>query len=1084
MARQVLPIVGLVVGAYFGNPQLGYAIGSIIGNAVDPEVIKGPKIGDAGVQTSAEGVPRPIVFGTAPVVGNLIYRGNRQIRTQSDGGKGGPVTETQREFWTFGIRIGEPIAGVTRIWEDEKLVYDIRPGTTIAAESAKYANSFRLYLGTEDQLPDPSLEAYLGAGNVCAHHGTAYIVFANYDLTDRRGSVPNYRFEVAAVVDSSFEPSLLAGTVVFTGTGDHLEESRELVDMTPSSRTASISRDGVYVSGGKVGGVAPFMILGKLSEDGETYDPIALPAAPPTGDTYSTSFHPAADLLAVSFNIPGNTEGWQNSRLHIYKYANDVFTLVDQDDGTGGLSATWSKAGDQLAWTQGLDSITHGMKIYGINQGTGALTSARYAAANLSSQPPERLNWHPAGTYLAEENNGGLVVWDAMATPLVEVARESSGTYPNSGRGALWSPDGSAIFTFAGIAVGGHTVARYPFNAGVLGLVTFPAQPPSAPFDTAITSNNSLIAVAMSGVPNQSVYIYEIEAGDSDIYPVADQPFTTASAANSVAWTPFLGAGEQQGQSQLLGDIVTALHARVKQYADKFDVSELVDQCDGVVFAGDYTVADGIRSMLTPYFSDTSEYDGGSGWRIHYIKRGKAVVKTLTVDDLVDMPDESVRESAIEFPQKLHLFFQNPLIGYAPAKATSTRSSPDVRVVGEASVQVPVTIDDVDEAARISNKLHKIAWAEAGGEVTLTVTDEQLDLVAADCIGLALRGTVRRLRIVKIDDDPGTRKLTCRVDRQSAYRSRVTGIPLPPPTPPPPSIVGETVFAFGDWPALTDNDDSLSYYVAAEGTTEAWHGAAVQRKDNVGEFETVQLFSSGSIIGALQNAVPDASEHYTDTTNQLQVQLFSAHEIDSLTQQQFLSEAGGIAVENVDGTWELMQYRDVDQIDELQVVLSTLHRGRLNTPTSSHAIGGRVVFLDTVRLVSAVTAMIDTDLTHRAVSFGTSPELAPLDTHEYTAQTQREWPVADLVIVPLLTPAIEATAIPRHRFGTDDNPVRSINWIGYRWTVTDGTHTITRDGTADTERFDITAWTTPITVTVAQVNRFTGAGPTYSEVFE
>lgn len=37
MARQVLPIVGAVIGAYFGNPQLGYAIGSCEGEGVDPE---------------------------------------------------------------------------------------------------------------------------------------------------------------------------------------------------------------------------------------------------------------------------------------------------------------------------------------------------------------------------------------------------------------------------------------------------------------------------------------------------------------------------------------------------------------------------------------------------------------------------------------------------------------------------------------------------------------------------------------------------------------------------------------------------------------------------------------------------------------------------------------------------------------------------------------------------------------------------------------------------------------------------------------------------------------------------------------
>lgn len=40
MARQVLPVVGAIVGAiWFNNPQLGYAIGAIEGEAADPEAL-------------------------------------------------------------------------------------------------------------------------------------------------------------------------------------------------------------------------------------------------------------------------------------------------------------------------------------------------------------------------------------------------------------------------------------------------------------------------------------------------------------------------------------------------------------------------------------------------------------------------------------------------------------------------------------------------------------------------------------------------------------------------------------------------------------------------------------------------------------------------------------------------------------------------------------------------------------------------------------------------------------------------------------------------------------------------------------
>lgn len=36
MARQVLPIVGAVIGAAFMMPQVGYIIGPITGDTIDP----------------------------------------------------------------------------------------------------------------------------------------------------------------------------------------------------------------------------------------------------------------------------------------------------------------------------------------------------------------------------------------------------------------------------------------------------------------------------------------------------------------------------------------------------------------------------------------------------------------------------------------------------------------------------------------------------------------------------------------------------------------------------------------------------------------------------------------------------------------------------------------------------------------------------------------------------------------------------------------------------------------------------------------------------------------------------------------
>lgn len=210
MARQALTIAGTIVGAAFGMPQLGFALGSMIGNAVDPVQIHGPKIGELQVQTSRDGVPRPIIFGVACVSGNIIDRSEPKIvKKKERQGKGGPEVVTERVYQSFAIRICEgEIQGISKIWENEKLIYDggdtenfpipdAGIGKFLGGVSAlKGRIGASIYFGGEEQMPDPTFEAIHGVGNTPAYRGTAYIVFKDKDLTDFGGAIPQYRFEV------------------------------------------------------------------------------------------------------------------------------------------------------------------------------------------------------------------------------------------------------------------------------------------------------------------------------------------------------------------------------------------------------------------------------------------------------------------------------------------------------------------------------------------------------------------------------------------------------------------------------------------------------------------------------------------------------------------------------------------------------------------------------------------------------------------------------------------------------------------------------------------------------------------------
>ena len=193
------PVVGRVVGGYFGYPQLGAMAGAMIGSAVDPTTIQGPRINEAGNQTVAEGVPRTVVYGTLKCTGNVIQRGPLvKVETSTSQGKGSTKVESEKALRTYAIGICEgPIAlqGLLRVWRNKKLVYDVTPGSGMVQESTKWIENRRFYTGDETQLPDPDLE--LLDPDATAHRGSCYMVFIDDDVTDFQGAIPQYEFEVA-----------------------------------------------------------------------------------------------------------------------------------------------------------------------------------------------------------------------------------------------------------------------------------------------------------------------------------------------------------------------------------------------------------------------------------------------------------------------------------------------------------------------------------------------------------------------------------------------------------------------------------------------------------------------------------------------------------------------------------------------------------------------------------------------------------------------------------------------------------------------------------------------------------------------
>ena len=209
MASIVLTAVGTAIGSTVGAPTMGAQLGRMAGTAIESRGSgvsarrhhEGARLEDLAVQTSTYGRMIPQVFGSVRIAGNVIWsRPIKEVATtatiRSGGGKGGRVgggggssqrttTETTYQYFvTLAIAIAEgEITRLDRVWADAKLL-DLSTG------------NYRIYLGTETQLPDPAMEAVYGVGKVPAYRGLAYVVIEDFPLAAFGNRIPNFSFEV------------------------------------------------------------------------------------------------------------------------------------------------------------------------------------------------------------------------------------------------------------------------------------------------------------------------------------------------------------------------------------------------------------------------------------------------------------------------------------------------------------------------------------------------------------------------------------------------------------------------------------------------------------------------------------------------------------------------------------------------------------------------------------------------------------------------------------------------------------------------------------------------------------------------
>lgn len=231
MATIVLSAAGMAIGGSVGGSvfglgmaTIGRAVGAAVGRVIDQRIMGA---GSEAVETgqidrfrltgASEGAGISQTFGRMRVAGQVIWATQfLESTTVSGGGKfsGTPKTTTYSYTVSLAIALCEgEIRRVGRIWAD---------GVEIARDDL----NMRVYSGSDDQQPDPKMEAVEGEGQVPSYRGTAYVVLEDLDIGQFGNRVPQFSFEVmrAGQGDDAIHSDLsglITGVALVPGTGEY-----------------------------------------------------------------------------------------------------------------------------------------------------------------------------------------------------------------------------------------------------------------------------------------------------------------------------------------------------------------------------------------------------------------------------------------------------------------------------------------------------------------------------------------------------------------------------------------------------------------------------------------------------------------------------------------------------------------------------------------------------------------------------------------------------------------------------------------------------------------------------------------------
>ncbi len=979
----------------------GAGVGSLVGSVVSsflfpPPDIKnyGPRLTDLSVTSSTYGQTIPICYGTVPVAGNIIDASEiyeTAHKETESGGKGGGQ-EVSYTTYTYSVDLAValcegPIDGILQIFANEKLIYDATPESGVLKPDWL---DLTIYDGSETQLPDPTLEAIHGAGEVPAYRGLAYIVFPRFELQEFGNRPPTFRIIVVKNGDSTIHENVIdLSATSTTARGPVYSEKTGLLYATITA-TATATRPTLFaidpISKRVVWSVPMIDDAGDdmklayrpyICSDGTTTYVVST-GRKPTGsgvnskiafvDANSGYVYNVSTLLGTAYAHYDSARPLYTDQLVFMKTQYGGFGVDPLAVHTFGIG--WTRTANIINPISGWEWNDGNT---GIRQGTILAYDYADVIAEISSTSSSDIGlaiWSDAMRVLGSDFTPNAIIIN-LGSALTGVL----GIHWNEYTETFWMRAiyGDDRIEFIEVDLDGdYTVYNWDTLYSI-----------SQPFhDDEIEGpefENGYMWIR-ADTPD-TLYRWDIENLTTPVeftdttinrnfhYESITQSMWGANSDDIIEYQ----YNRLESNTVTLASIVDDLSDRVGIDNGDYDTSEIASiNVRGYVIGNIMPARSAIDPLRKAFLFDHAD----TGAQIEFRPLGQSVVRALTIDDVGahaygdSAPPilEISRIQELDLPKELSVNYMdvgaNYEIGHQRARIISSRSKQSIRI------EMPIVMTHT-EAARAADVLIHLAYIEREGYQVQAMPVHN-DLIPSNVVNINDGTTVFRMRIQEKMNERGVIKLIGVRDEPAVLTSAVMGGEITGRDATI-FIAGIMQFALLNIPPLRDADMVSGFYVAAYSYSDDWPGGVLFRESSEAGFSEVHTIASATTTGRVWDTPEAVIPTVMDTLSTLDITIYSG-EISGTTKTALLTSNINAVAYGADGRWEIMQFQDATLEANGHYTVSNLIRGRLGTDAhiNTHENGDLFIVLSGVRHVSTNNSDIGTSFNYRGVTIGRS----------------------------------------------------------------------------------------------------------------